>query len=367
MIEQEVQYMESLLYKKIERYLKDIIRQNANIPNYKLPSERTLSQTFATSRKPVRNAYESLLQKGLVVNTHGKGYFIAQQAAENAPQPSKREQLRISLIIPSITTQYCHEILVGTSNFCSERQVELTILVSDDDPEKENRLLTSAPLSGSNGIILFPADRDNIHDHEIFKLCAKKYPLVLVDRMLPNISTSFVASENHDAMVNAVEFLREKGFENLVYVTPSSALASTVETRMNGFTHGLLRHYKMATPQNLLVLEGSSQQKKSTMIKYLQKYPDTQIIIIPGTMRQTVLTAVQELGIRIPEDLRLMIFDDELSPSERISLKPYILKQDGYHIGYHAAEYLYNQVYGDLRPLTKLLPVAIIDASKDKI
>lgn len=358
--------MDSLLYKKIESYIRDIIRQNATVPNYKLPSERTLSQIFEASRKPVRNAYENLIQKGLVVNTHGKGYFISPQAVANTPRTSGSEPLRISLIIPSITTQYCHEILVGTSNFCSERQVELTILVSDDDPEKENRLLTSAPLSGSKGIILFPADRDNPHDHEIFKLCSKKYPLVLVDRMLPNISTSFVASENHDIMVNAVEFLRDEGFQYPVYVTPPSALASTVETRINGFTHGLLRHYKMATPQNLLVLEGSPQQKKSTMIRHLQKYPDTQIIIVSGTMRQTVLTAVQELGIRIPEDLKLMIFDDELSPSERISLKPYILKQDGYHIGYHAAEYLYNQVYGDLRSLTKLLPVAIIDASKDK-
>ena len=358
--------MDSLLYKKIEGYITDIIRQNAGIPGYKLPSERTLSAMFETSRKPVRHAYDKLLQKGLVVNIHGKGYFINEQADTDSLVVAVRDHLRISLIIPSITTQYCHEILVGASDFCSNHQIELTILVSDDNPAKEQRLLHSAPLSGSKGIILFPADLDNIYDHEVFNLCVRKYPLVLVDRMLPNISASFVASENHQAMVNAVEFLQKKGFEKLVYVTAPSTLASTVDTRINGFTHGLLRHYKIAMPQNLLVLEGSPLQMKNTMIKYLQKYPDTQILIIAGTMRQTILSAVQELGISVPRDLKLMIFDDELSPSERVCLRPYILKQDGYRIGYHAAECLYNQIFGDFRSVTKLLPVAIIDASKDE-
>ena len=315
---------------------------------------------FETSRKPVRHAYDRLIQKGLVVNIHGKGYYISSQADADALVVASRDQLRISLIIPSITTQYCHEILAGTSDFCSNHHIDLTILVSDDDPAKENRLLSSAPLSGSKGIILFPADHDNTYDNELFKLCIRKYPLVLVDRMLPNIPASFISSENHEAMVNAVEFLQKKGFERLVYVTAPSTVASTTYTRINGFTHGLLRHYQVAKPQNLLVLEGSPLQMKNTVIKYLQKYPDTQIIIIPGTMRLTVLMAAKELGIRIPEDLKLMVFDDELSPSERISLKPYILKQDGYRIGYYAAESLYNQLFGDMRPVTKMLPVAII-------
>lgn len=357
--------MDSMLYKKIEGHIMDIIRQNAGVPNYKLPSERALSILFETSRKPVRHAYDKLIQKGLVDNIHGKGYFISAQTDPEALHLSKRENLRFSLIIPSIVTQFCHEILVGSSDFCSQRQIELTILVSDDNPAKEKRLLNSAPLSGSDGIILFPADLDTIYNQELFNLHMRNYPLVLVDRTLPNIPASFISSENHQAMVNAVEFLKDKGFAHLVYVTAPSTLASTVDTRINGFTHGLLRHYKMATPQNLLVLEGPPAQQKSTMIKFLQTYPETEIIIIPGTMRSIVLTAARELGIRIPERLKLMIFDDELSPYERVSLKPYILKQDGYHIGYYAAECLYNQLFGDMRPITKLLPIAVIDTSKD--
>ena len=51
---------DNLVYKKIMNYLLDIISRNANLPNFKLPSERSLSVNFDTSREPVRHAYEKL-------------------------------------------------------------------------------------------------------------------------------------------------------------------------------------------------------------------------------------------------------------------------------------------------------------------
>ena len=355
--------MDQRLYNEIENYIMEVIEQHASIPNYKLPSERMLSLKFDVSREPIRHAYENLIKKEIVAKNHGRGYFISSQVDAESLIATDWNNPKVSLIIPSITTQYCHDILAGTSDFCANHQIELSILVSDNNPVKENRFLQSAPLSGTKGIILFPVDRDNTYNSELLKLSMRKYPLVLVDRMLPNIHVSFISSENHQAMVNAVEFIQKKGIEKLVYVTVPSTLASTTDTRINGFTHGLLRHYKIAKPQNILILDGSPLQMKNTVIKYLKEYPDTEIIIVSGTMRLTVLMAAKELGIHIPKDLKLMIFDDELSPSERISLKPYILKQDGYRIGYCAAEALYNQLFGDLRTVTKMLPVAIIDTS----
>lgn len=355
--------MDSTIYRKIESHLKEIIFQNAALPDYKLPSERLLSATFNVSRKPVRHAYQNLIDKGYVVNIHGKGYFIGQKAKDDAVIPNTWNSPKISLIIPSIVTQYSHDILSGASDFCNNHQLEFAIHITDDKIDKEAHLLRTVPLSGTKGIILFPGDYDNAYNTELSKLSLRKYPIVLVDRMVPNIHASFVSSENHEAMINAVGFLWEKGFQNLVYMTPDSTLATTVDARINGFTHGLLRHYQMAKPQNILVLEGSFQTMKERAIKYLKDYPETEVVIVSGAMRLPVLAAADELNIRIPQRMRLMIFDDELSPAEHQSLKPYILKQDGYQIGYLAAQSLYNQIYGDLRPVIKKLPVSIIDAT----
>lgn len=355
--------MDSTIYKKIESYLMEIITQNASIPDFKLPSERTLSLAFRASRKPVRRAYDALIKKGYVINIHGSGYFINSNIQQDPVFRAATVSPSISLIMPSVRSQFSHDILAGAGDFCNAHQIELSIHISSNSPEKEVQLLRSVPASGDKGIILFPVDQDYMQHDELQRLSYRKYPLVLIDRMVPNIHASFISSENHQAMVNAVEFLHKKDFTNLVFVTPPSDLATTTDARINGFTHGLLRYYKMATPKNLLILEGTPRQQKEDCIEYLRKYPNTEVIIVGGAQRFPIIIAVQELGLRIPQDLRLMVIDDELSSAERSSLKPFILQQNGYQIGYLAAESLFNQIYGDLRPITKLLPVSIIDSN----
>ena len=355
--------MDSTIYKKIESYLMEIITQNASIPDYKLPSERTLSLAFHASRKPVRRAYDQLIQKGYVTNIHGRGYFISSNIQEDSSFYAATVSPSISLIMPSVRSQFSHDILAGAGDFCNAHQVELSIHISSNSAEKEVQLLRSVSVSGDKGIILFPVDQDYMQHDELQRLSYRKYPLVLIDRMVPNIHASFISSENHQAMVNAVEFLHKRNFANLVYVSPPSELASTTDARINGFTHGLLRYYKMATPKNLLILEGTPRQQKEDCIQYLKNYPNTEIIIVGSAQRFPVIIAAQELGLTIPQDLQLMLIDDELSSAERSSLKPYILQQNGYQMGYLAAESLYNQIYGDLRPITKLLPVSIIDSN----
>jgi len=108
--------MDQRLYNEIENYIMEVIRQNASIPNYKLPSERMLSLKFDVSREPIRHAYENLIKKGVVVKDHGRGYFI--RSGANVHSLSGKENVKISLIISDITTRYTHDILSGINAFC---------------------------------------------------------------------------------------------------------------------------------------------------------------------------------------------------------------------------------------------------------
>ena len=151
---------DNLVYKKIMNYLLDIISRNANLPNFKLPSERSLSVNFDTSREPVRHAYEKLIEHGYVINLHGRGYFIRSNIKPDDLLTTFQKSIKISFIIPSIVTQYSHDILSGVSDFCTENHIEYTIHVSDGVIDKESALLHSIPSSGAMGVILFPADND---------------------------------------------------------------------------------------------------------------------------------------------------------------------------------------------------------------
>lgn len=352
--------MNQPLYKQIESYIMNIISQNYGTSDFELPSERSLSQKFSSSREPVQRAYSNLMQRGYVTKKHGKGYFISAQAQNSSMEATPLHNPKITLIIPDVNTHYTHNLLTGIYNYCWEHHMDFSILTSDSDPEKENRLVSFAHRSGADGLIIFPVNYDYAYNDELSYLAGKKYPLVVIDRSLP-IRASFVTSENHQAMINAVEFLERKGFRKLVYISSQSSISSVTDSRINGFTHGLLRYYKMIEPRHIMITEGSPEDIKADVIRYLKKYTDTEVIIVSGTMCPAVVAAANELQIQIPKDLRLMVFDDELSFSQKKVLRPYIMEQDGCGIGYYAAELLYNQIYGDLIPATKMLPVSIID------
>lgn len=348
--------MDTSIYKSITTYLLELISRNAKTPNYKLPSERMLATHFDVSRKPVRHAYDDLIERGYVMRIHGSGYYISSTAPEQL-QTSFQKNIKISFIIPSINTQYSHAILSGVSDFCAKNKVEYSIHVSDGLPDKEESLLHSVTRTGSMGVILFPVDNDTGYHSELTRIAVRKYPIVLVDRRIPNFNTSFVASDDHKSMIDALQFLYQSGYRNPVFVAPSPHSASSVDSRINGYTHGLLRFYRMASPSNLLILSDNGSQQKNEVIQHLQKYPETDVIILLGK-REPVISAVKAME---KNDIKLMMFDDELSHAEREELKPFFILQDGHSIGFAAAEILYNHILGDMRPAVRLFPVTIAD------
>ena len=70
-------------HKILTDYLTKLINEKKEIENYKLPSERVLANKFNISRKPIRQAYQRLVDRGWVNAIHGKGYYINNSIANN--------------------------------------------------------------------------------------------------------------------------------------------------------------------------------------------------------------------------------------------------------------------------------------------
>lgn len=90
--------------------------------------------------------------------------------------------------------------------------------------------------------------------------------------------------------------------------------------------------------------------------------PDTKLLIFTGTQFAQVIEALSQLKLSAPKDIKFMIFDDELSVTEKKLLKPYLIKQDSAEIVYTAAKLLYDKMYSSSKPTTKLFHVVIDDS-----
>lgn len=66
-------------YRQVADELRQRIREGSYAPGVQLPSERDLSEFYATSRVTIRQAIAELRAEGLIVAEHGRGLFVRPQ------------------------------------------------------------------------------------------------------------------------------------------------------------------------------------------------------------------------------------------------------------------------------------------------
>ncbi|MCL2752154.1 MAG: substrate-binding domain-containing protein, partial [Firmicutes bacterium] len=217
--------------------------------------------------------------------------------------------------------------------------------------------------SDYSGAIVYPVDNE-FYSEDLLKLSLAHFPLVIVDRKLKGINFAYVAMDNYKAMVDAVKFLHDKKYKNIVYITPPSSLATSAEERIAGYGYGLRKYYGAVKANNFLEIKPDNHPAiRLSLVKYLKKFQDTEVVILTGVQATTALQAAADLNIPVPHKLRLMIIDNELSDTEKAAIRPYIIEVDSYEMGFKAATALYNQIYGDLRIVSEKLPAKIIDSA----
>lgn len=346
------------LYEQVLQELLDIIQENRNIKNYKLPSERMLSIKFNASRPSIRVAYKKLIKQGYVEAIHGKGYFIKNENKQSSI--SSAIKTRLLFIAPSMKTNFMQQIYSGITDFCEKNNIEISIKITEESLKKEKQILEFAFYSNYDGLILFPIDNE-YYNETLLKISISKYPLVIIDRYLKALNLSFISSDNYNAMTDIVKYLHAKTYKNPVFVTHEPSLATAVEERINGYTAGFLEHYGTIKNTNLLFLKSNNRDYVYRTIKdFLQNNPDTDALIVTDVYLSTTYSALSELHIPVPEKLRVVVFDNEISFAEKKAMRPYIIEQDGKNIGYYATQCVYNQIMGDKRIQIKKFPVKII-------
>ncbi|MBQ7374227.1 MAG: GntR family transcriptional regulator [Clostridia bacterium] len=355
-------------YKQVFNFLIEIIEQSAFAPDLKLPSERMLATKFNASRRSVRLAFDKLIDENLVIRIHGKGYFTTgkkEKKDKNSPKSVKK----IYFIVPALKTVFAQDILNGITDFCDEHTMDVSVKLSKNSIEKESQYVNSAYLSDAKGIILFPLDNELVNT-ELLKLSANRFPVAVIDRYFQNVNSSFISTDNFNAMVEAVKFLKTKKHKNILYLTSPTSLATTVGERLNGFLAGIQKYYAIDGKESVITLQDFSyEQIFNGVTSYVKNNPLTEVIICPGvrSITDAIISALSSMNLSIPKDIKLMVFDNDFSYTEVNLIKPYVIEQDSYQIGYRSAAALYNQIYGDLRTVNIRLPTKIVDYSKKRL
>ena len=238
---------ETFLYKKVTEYLSAFIVEHYGEEDYKLPTEAEAGEKVGVSRITVRKAYAILEESGLIIRSKRAGTKINNSLTREQVlsrlnitgyQTNTASNKTIAVILPLITGEGYHVASILSAIVDNHENNTIIIDSSAMSAEKEQQLIEKYIDMKVDGIILYPVDNE-IYNPTLLKLSMMKFPLILVDRLLPGLSLPYVSSDHENMVKLAVNHLLEKQHKYILYFNANVKTNSSLSIRKESFINAL--------------------------------------------------------------------------------------------------------------------------------
>ncbi len=197
-------------------------------------------------------------------------------------------------------------------------------------------------------------------DHPLFEqLPDLKFPVVMVERPIGfENQISYVTIDNVRGAETAVRHLISQGRRRIAHITGQMTIADGQE-RLKGYKYALQKAGLPINPD--LIAEGqfSHEHGYMGMKQLLPHKPDA--LFAPGdTAAVGAMQAIREAGLRVPEDIAIVGFDD-LDVATRVSPQLTTIRQPVQQKGAYAARLLIDLIECKLdAPQHVILPTELV-------
>jgi LacI family transcriptional regulator len=219
----------------------------------------------------------------------------------------KQKTQTIGMIVPDIANPFFPMVVRGAEDAAQKLGYNLLLCNSDDNLEKEDRAVELLLSKRVDGIVLTkaagdfqPALRQTITDVNI--------PFVLLMRTYPTLTKDAVISDDYQGAYEAVRHLARSGRRRIALVSGPLRVSNAKE-RFRGFRDALDKSGLPFDPD--LVVEGDYRIESGFRAGHtlLSRRPDG-IYVANHLMTVGFLKAVEEMGLKCPDDFGLVSFDD---------------------------------------------------------
>ncbi|WP_027094101.1 GntR family transcriptional regulator [Cohnella thermotolerans] len=330
------------LYMQIQQYFKDLIAEGKLKENDKIPSEKELMEQFDVSRITVANALVQLAKDGWIYRIPGRGSFVSEgiermlagqppagdaEPRQSAARPgasgyggwpgavSSSGLRTIGLLLPELVDHFALRLVQGINRVLEGENYQLHIIVTGNSIDREKEAIGHMIRSGADGLLIFPCDAET-YNEEILSLKAAGYPFVLVDRYLPGIETNVVRSDGLVGGRMAVDYLWELGHRDIAICSDSILPTITVEDRINGYIEALKRRGAMINPALILTdfnVDYHKSDEDHPLYRFIKNRMATAYVTLNGRLGVHIASICRKLGLRVPQDVSILTFDDPAS------------------------------------------------------
>jgi LacI family transcriptional regulator len=255
-----------------------------------------------------------------------------------------RQTRTLGMVISDITNPFYPQIVRGAEDAAMLHGYLLFILNTDENAERERRALSLLRAQRVDGLLLTvaPGLKDMTH---VTQFRDSGLRIVCIDRSVPGIDLDLVSADNVHGARMCTQHLLSRGHRRIGFLGGSPGVR-TAQQRLEGYEQTLRNAGVPVDPK--LVRHGDFRLESGYRLSkqmLLEADPPTALFASNAMMGFGALKAIQELGLRCPEDVALAAFD-EVPFGDVIQPRLTVVAQPAYEMGRAGTELLIARLEG---------------------
>ena len=300
---------------------------------------RKLNVSVSTVSKAFREGYDINPQTRERILAAAKEYNYQPNPAATSLRTQKNKT--IAVIIPAIDNSFFVLVIKGIESIAQQNGYHVLIYLTHEDYEKEVSLTQNIQKGRVDGVLMSLSDgtKDLAHLHELKQ---KGIPVIFFDRIYENEEYIRITTNDRESGFLATQHLIDQGCKKIAHFYLEKNL-SISNNRMLGYKEALEKKKRKIKNQLIKGFQNDSEQAYQTIVQLLKNEKPDGIFSSFEKLAMLCYKACDELGLKIPGDIKITSFSN-LEIASLLNPSLTTITQPAFNMGEVAAKTLIDLI-----------------------
>lgn len=289
-------------YQQLKEIIREEISKGKLKPRDQVLPEEKIAERYGVSLGTVRQAMAELVSEGLIYKEQGKGTFVAEK--------KKKKTFTIGLLLTNIGNPFFSQIARSIQEKAHLLKYSVIYYNTNDQLIRETESINMLIERRVDGVILVPVLKSG-EEKLIQKLKENDILFVYLDRYLNEPASDYIIIDNLSGVRQAMEYLISLGHKKISCIS-AQPFTQVLEQRVKAYKE-IVRKNSLPVEDSLVQISDLSDDKggyDAANKLFSTKNRPTAIFATNDIIAIGAYKAAKDKGIRIPQDLSLVGFDD---------------------------------------------------------
>ena len=264
----------------------------------------------------------------------------------------KRRSRQIGVIVPDIINTFYAAFVTEINKNVQKEGYTLSIYISNNSPDMENKIVERMLSDGVEGIIIVPLNEGNASSEYVKRLSSLKVPFLFAVDNYEGTNAVCVMSDYTRGMYDITKALIDKGYEDIAFLSGDVSVAS-LEARLDGYSRAMAQNglAEKVIPVRSIDYSGA----REAVLECIESGRLPRAFACPNDMMALgVINTLRDAGISVPHDCAVTGFDNVIF-SEISSVPITTVNQDIALIARKSADIILGMIDGKVPEKTYFL------------